>query len=68
MPNVKVTLHPAVRAIAKIEKELRTVRKQVGKIEQKKIDLELKTLQELSIALKRHCKGFIQTFAVKKSG
>ncbi|HEY4879580.1 MAG TPA: hypothetical protein VIH97_10680 [Candidatus Acidoferrales bacterium] len=65
MPKVRLTLHPAAKAIAKIEAELKSVRKRVNKVEQKKIDLELKTLKKITVALKTHCRGFAQTFDVK---
>lgn len=65
MPKVRLTLHPAAKAIAKIEAELKSVRKRVNKVEQKKIDLELKALKKITVALKIHCKAFVQTFDVK---
>jgi hypothetical protein len=65
MPKVHLTLHPAVKAIAKIEAELRKVRKRVSKVDQKKIDLELKALKKITVALKIHCRAFAQTFDVQ---
>jgi hypothetical protein len=65
MPKVRLTFHPAVKAIAKIEAELRKVRKRVNKVDQKKIDLELKALRKITAALEIHCKAFAQTFDVQ---
>ena len=65
MPKVRLTLHPAAKAIAKIEAELKSVRKRGNKVEQKKIDLELKALKKITAALKKHCRGFAQTFDVQ---
>lgn len=65
MPKIRLTLHPAVKAIAKIEAELRRVRKRVNKVDQKKIDLELKALKKITAALKNRCRGFAQTFDVQ---
>jgi len=65
MPKVRLTLHPAAQAIAKIEAELKRVRRGVSKVDQKKIDLELKVLKKITVALKIHCRAFIQTFDVK---
>ena len=65
MAKVRLTLHPAIAAITKIEKKLRSIRKKVSNAEQKKIDLELETLQKAAIALKIHCRAFVQTFDVK---
>lgn len=65
MPKVRLTFHPAVKAIGKIEAELRRVRERVNKVDQKKIDLELKALKKITVALKTHCRGFAQTFDVQ---
>lgn len=55
MAKIKFTLHGVAREIRKAEKKLRAIRPKVSKGEEKKIDLELRVLQESYRLLRLQC-------------
>lgn len=71
MAKIKVTLHSVVSEIEKVEKKLKGVRSRVSAADQKKIDLQLRSLQKYNKEIKNFCRppaqGFIQMFPVAKN-
>ena len=55
MAKIKFTLHGVAREIRKAENKLRSIRSKVNKEEQKKINLELRVLQESYRLLRLRC-------------
>src|ERR1700678_746383 len=70
MAEMKVTLHSVTREIIKVQKKLKSIRPRVSKENQKKIDLELRSLQQCGETVKQFCRplsqGFVQVFPVVK--
>jgi hypothetical protein len=69
MAKVKFTLKNVDREIAKAEKKLRALRRDVIKADQKKIDLNLKALEKFHRTILSVCRPlthFGQTFRTKK--
>lgn len=55
MAKVAFSVHPITTAIERAEKKLRTIRPKVSKVEQKKIDLNLRMLEKSYRLLRIAC-------------
>lgn len=55
MAKVAFSVHPITTAIRRAEKKLRAIRSQVSKVEQKKIDLNLRMLKKSYRLLRFPC-------------
>ena len=55
MAKVAFSVHPITSAIRRAEKKLRSIRPRVSKAEQKKIDLNLRTLEKSYRLLRFPC-------------
>jgi hypothetical protein len=55
MAKIAFSVHPITNAIRRAEKKLRAIRPKVSKAEQKKIDLNLRTLEKSYRLLRFRC-------------
>ncbi len=68
MAKINFTLKNVTREIAKAEKKLRAIRGKVAKADQKKIELELRGLEQCRKVVKNFCRPLVhygQTFTAK---
>jgi hypothetical protein len=70
MAEIKVTLHAVTREIEKVQKKLKGIRRRVSSADQKKIDLQMRSLKKCANEVKHFCsppaQGFIQMFPIVK--
>jgi hypothetical protein len=70
MAKIKVTMHSVAREIQRMEKKLKGIRSRVSAADQKKIDLQLRSLKKCGNEVKNFCRppsqGFVQMFPVVK--
>ena len=70
MAKIKVTMHSVAREIQRMEKKLKGIRSRVSAADQKKIELQIRSLKKCNSEIKNFCRppaqGFIQMFPVAK--
>jgi|HubBroStandDraft_6_1064221.scaffolds.fasta_scaffold1360052_2 hypothetical protein len=70
MAKIKVTLHAVSFEIERVQKKLKNIRSRVSAADQKKIDLQLRSLKKCGNEVKNFCRppsqGFVQMFPVVK--
>jgi hypothetical protein len=68
MAKIRFTLKNITREIRKAEKKLRAIRRKVIKADQRRINLQLRSLNKCYATIARHCRPevrFGQSYAVK---